>query len=255
MSEQKMFPTEVIELPSKGRLYPENSPLKNGKVELKFMTAKEEDILTSTNLIQKGIVLDKLFESLIVSKGVSPDDLLTGDLNSVMVAARILGYGKEYNVSVTCPKCKKEQEFSYDLTDLTEIEGASDIKQNASGHFEITLPVSKKIVTFKVLTRGEEKKMQAEIDGMKKINKDMAKDNTTFLRYIITSADGESEKSKIAAFVENLLVRDAKFIRQEYNRAMPNVDFDINLVCDSCNELSEMRLPIGVNFFWPDAQI
>jgi hypothetical protein len=255
MSEQKLFPTETIDLPSKGKLYPENSPLRSGKIELKFMTAKEEDILTSTNLIQKGIVLDRLFESLIVSKGVKPDDVLTGDLNAVMVAARILGYGKDYNVKVTCNKCNTEQEIDFDLSDLGESEGATDIKRNDNGEFELQLPASKSIVTFKILTRGDEKKMQAEIEGMKKLNKDMGKDNTTFLRWIVTSVNGDTDKFKISTFVENLLVKDAKFLRQEYSRAMPNIDFEFDLICESCSTSSKTRLPIGVNFFWPDSAV
>ena len=74
--EQKFnFPTEVIELPSKGLLYPKSSPLSKGTVELKYMSAKEEDILTNQNYLQKGTVIDKLLESLIVDKEISYSEL------------------------------------------------------------------------------------------------------------------------------------------------------------------------------------
>lgn len=255
MAEEKMFPTEVIDLPSKGLLYPEKSPLRSGQIELKYMTAKEEDILTSTNLIQKGVVLDKLFESIIVTQGVKPKDILTGDLNAVMVAARILGYGKDYSVSVECPKCGETQETNCDLSELKDTEGAADITRTEKGEFEIVLPASKKVITFRVLTRGLEKDMQAESEALKKLNKDMNKDSTTFLRYIITSVDGETDKAKMFSFIENMLVKDSKFLREEYKRAMPNVTFEFDLVCDTCEEVSTVRLPIGTNFFWPDSGV
>lgn len=256
MSEQEnKFPSEVIDLPSKGRLYPPSSPLHSGKIDLKYMTAKEEDILTSTNLIKKGMVLDRLFESLILTKGVKPGDILTGDLNAVMVAARILGYGKEYQIKTKCGSCNNEQETSIDLTLLEETEGAADLTVNEKGHFEVTLPVSKKNITFKMLTRSDELGVQAEIDGMKKINNTVSKENTTFLRWIITSVEGETERMKIAQFVDSLLVKDAIFLRKEYKRAMPNVNFEYEFSCESCGHSARERLPIGVNFFWPDSSL
>ena len=100
------FPTEMVDLPSKGYFYADGHPLSSGKVEVKYMTAKEEDILTSQNLIQQGSVIDKLLESLIVDKSIKLDDMLIGDKNAIMVAARILGYGKDY-------------EFTYDGVEQT----------------------------------------------------------------------------------------------------------------------------------------
>jgi hypothetical protein len=90
------FPTEEIELPSKGLVYPNDNPLSSGKVEMKYMTAKEEDILTNQAYIRKGTVLDKLLKSLIIDKKINIDDLIVGDKNSLLIASRILGYGKEY---------------------------------------------------------------------------------------------------------------------------------------------------------------
>ena len=116
------FPTEIIELPSEGFFYPEGSPLASGKLEMKYMTAKEEDILTSQNLIKKGVVLDKVLESLIVTPGVSPDDILIGDRNAVFVAARILAYGPKYEAKISCPKCGAEMDAVIDLTSMTNKE-------------------------------------------------------------------------------------------------------------------------------------
>lgn len=255
MTEEKKFPTEVIDLPSKGALYPQGHPLKSGQIELKYMTAKEEDILTSTNLIQKGIVLDKLFESLIITPNVKVNDILAGDLNAIMVASRILGYGREYTVEVECPECGLEQEASCDLTLLEETEGAADIERTDSGDFVVMLPASKKKVVFGVLTRGQELDMQKEIEALRKLNKNINRDTTTFLRYILKSVDGESDKMKLVSIVENMLVKDSKFLREEYKRAMPNVNFEFELTCDGCGDTSTVRLPIGTKFFWPDSGV
>ena len=146
------FPTEVIDLPSKGKFYPTGHPLASGQVELKYMTAKEEDILTSTNLIQKGVVLDKLMDSLIVTKNVTHEDFLLGDLNAVMVASRILGYGKEYPLNVTCPKCNTTSEHNVDLSQLE----TKDIPEN---DLTFKLPVSGKTIKVRLLSRKIEKEI------------------------------------------------------------------------------------------------
>ncbi len=250
-----LYPVETIDLPSKGMFYAEGSPLRSGQIELKYMTAKEEDILTSTNLIQKGIVLDKLMDSLIVTKGVKSSDLLIGDLNAVMVAARILGYGKDYTVDVQCPVCGQTVEQKIDLTSLkTENEPTTETKKE----FTIVLPVSKAEVTLKLMTRGDELDIEKEAKALKKANGDVESDATGRLRAMISAVNGDTSKGKIWTFVENMLVRDARFLREEYRKNIPDVDFKIQIECDCSNESEKektMRLPIGVNFFWPDARV
>lgn len=258
MSEQQVtttpspYPSEVIDLPSKGYFYPEGSPLRSGQIDIKYMTAKEEDILTSTNLIQKGIVLDKLMDSLIVTKGVKSSDLLIGDLNAVMVATRILGYGKDYTVDISCPKCGKESEQKIDLTQLkTENEPTS----TTLSEFSIVLPISKAEVTLRLLTRGDELNIDKEIKALKKANSDVESDSTARLRAMIVAVNGDKSKSTIWAFVENLLVRDARYLREQYRTHIPDVDFNVAIDCDCDDELKTVRLPIGANFFWPDARV
>ena len=97
------FPTEVLSLPSQGLLYPEDSPLRSGTIDVKYMTAKEEDILTSTNLIEQGVVITKLLESVIANQKLTLDDMLIGDKNALMVGTRILGYGKDYRITLVDP--------------------------------------------------------------------------------------------------------------------------------------------------------
>jgi hypothetical protein len=250
---ENLFPTEVIDLPSKGVFYAEGSPLRSGQIEIKYMTAKEEDILTSTNLIQKGVVLDKLMDSLIVTKGVKSSDLLIGDLNAVMVATRILGYGKDYSVGMTCPKCGKTIEETVDLTTL-KTENEPD--GNSPTEIKIVLPVSKAEVTLKLLTRGDELAIEKETKALKKANSEIESDTTARLRAMISSVNGETNKGKIWTFVENLLVKDTRFLREQYRQLIPDVDFNVNVDCDSCgSDNLSVRLPIGINFFWPDAGV
>lgn len=241
------FPTEQIDLPSGGKLYPEGSPLRSGKVDVKYMTAKEEDILTSTNLIQKGTVLDKLMESLIVTPGVKPDDFLTGDINAVMVAARILAYGKEYPIEVMCGGCGTKFTHPVDLSTLNTI---SPSNVSESGEYTATLPTGV-VVTFRLLTRGDEKQIRDEVTSMKKIT-NIDSDTTTRLKYIITSVNGNREKKTVREFVDAMIIRDVRAFREEIRKVSPDVDFNLTIGCTVCENDIKVRMPIGANFFWPD---
>ena len=243
------FPTEVIDLPSKGKFYPEGSPLRSGQLELKYMTAKEEDILTSQNLIKKGIVLDKLVDSLIVTKGVSHEDLLLGDLNAVMVASRILGYGKEYPVTATCAKCGVSGDHTVDLTQLE----TKDIPEDAS--LELVLPVSKKKLKLRLLTRKTEKDIEAELESIKKIGMQVEPETTTRMRYLIAEVDGSTNPKDIRDTIENMLVADTRALREFYRTVTPDVKFETAYVCANCGEASTLPISIGLNFFWPDARV
>jgi len=242
MSEFKL-PTEVIELPSKGLLYPEGSELAKGTVEMKYMTAKEEDILTNQSYIQKGIVLDKLMKSLIVSK-INYDDLLIGDKNAIMVAARILGYGKEYSFSVL------GEDHTVDLSTLDNKPLKEELFKDGKNNFEFTLPHSGNHVTFKLLTHKDEQDINRELEGLKKINKDNSPELTTRLKYLITSVEGKTEKKDIREFVDNyLLARDSRALREYVKEIQPDVD--LTFFPDGSND--RVNIPIGVSFFWPDA--
>ena len=150
MAEVK-FPTEVVDLPSQGLLYPKDSPLSSGTIEIKYMTAREEDILTSANLIKQGVVVEKLLESLIVDKSIKVDDLLIGDKNSVLIAARILAYGKEYEIEFS------GQKMVVDLTQLKDKKLDESLVSNGVNEFEFELPATKRKLTFKMLTSGDER--------------------------------------------------------------------------------------------------
>jgi len=245
MESKFKLPTETIELPSKGLLYPEGHPLASGTIEMKYMTAREEDILTNQNYIRQGTVIDKLLQSLIVSD-VPYDDILIGDKNAIMIAARILSYGKDYDFAF------ENAMQTVDLSSFSNKEIDESIYTRGENDFELTLPHTDNVITFKLLTHGDEKKIDQEIKGLQKINKDNITEATTRLKYIITSINGSREKKDIREFVDyGLLARDARAIREEYNRVSPDIDLKFNYV-DSQGVEQEATLPIGVTFFWPE---
>ena len=249
MEQKHQFPTEEVTLPSKGLLYPKESPLSKGSIEIKYMTAKEEDILTNQNYIQKGTVIDKLLQSLIVTP-IDYNDLLTGDKNAILIAARILGYGKDYDFKYN------EKEASVDLSELEDKLIDENLVKEGKNEFEYQLPFSKKQITFKLLTQADDTKIQSELKGLKKINKNSNPENTTRLKHTILSVEGDYEVKTIREFVDNqLLARDARELRKYINLVSPDVDLTVDLTLEDGEVVENITLPIGVNFFWPDVEL
>ncbi len=239
------FPTEMVDLPSKGYFYADGHPLSSGKVEVKYMTAKEEDILTSQNLIQQGLVIDKLLESLIVDKSVKLDDMLIGDKNAIMVAARVLGYGKDYQFEYD------GIEQSVDLSILEPVELDFSKFTKGRNEFNFKLPNSEREVVFKLLNGGDEKEIDSEIKAKQKISKEQSSELTTRLKIMILSVDGKSEKSHINNFVDNeFLSRDSLAFRQYLSSITPDVNMTTKVV-DSTGKESEVTIPVTLRFFWP----
>ena len=241
------FPTEIVNLPSKGLLYPEDSPLAEGQIEMKYMTAKEEDILTNQNYIRQGIVIDKLLQSLIVSK-INYNDLLIGDKDAILIASRVLGYGKDYSFKFG------NEDVTVDLTTLKDKElDESLILEPRKNEFKFTLPHSNNEITFKLLTQKDETNIEKELEGLKKINKNDNKDLTTRMKFMILSVNGDYEKTTINQFVDNaFLARDARAFREYYNTVNPGID--TNITYEFIEGIEEdLQIPINMNFFWPDA--
>ena len=249
MSENQ-FPSEVIDLPSEGKVYSKDSPLANGKLELKYMTAKEEDILTSANLIRKGLVLDKLLDQLILTKGIKSDDLILGDKNAIMVAARVLAYGPEYTCEVTHPDTGVTKKVTINLADCPFKHLPDDIKYD-KGTFEVELPISKAKVECKFLTGIDEKSISKDIKASKKVT-EIVPELTTRLRYSIKSIDGDSSPSIVNNFVHNMLAKDSLFLRQEMKRITP--DIILKQEVEIGGDTVEVDIPMTVNFFWPSAE-
>lgn len=237
------LPTETIELPSKGLIYPEGNPLSSGTIEMKYMTAKEEDILTNQAYIQNGTVIDRLLKSLIVSE-INFDDLIVGDKNAIMVAARVLGYGKDYTFKY------RGETYTIDLSliDPKPIDESLFIK--GVNRFSFTMPSTDTVVEFKILTHADEKKIAQEVQNLKKINPEASPEASTRLKYMILSVDGSSEMKDVRNYVDNyLLARDAREFREYVISFQPDVD----LTFFPERTESRVNIPIGLNFFWPDA--
>lgn len=246
-------PTEVISLPSKGRFYPEGHPLRSGQIEMKYMTAKEEDILASQNLIKQGVVIDKLLQSLIVTK-INYNDLLTVDKNAIFIAARILAYGEDYEVEITCPACGEKEKHIINLQQFEEKDINWEGFEDGSPTHKFTLPACKKELTLKMLTHGDEKK----IEELAKANKKKARmsgvdrELTSRLKQVIVAVDEHDDQAYINKFVDNMLSRDSLALRKHLKEATPDVDTTIYYECGSCGkEVTNMQLPIDVGFFWP----
>lgn len=243
MSENKLkIPTEIVELPSQGLIYPESSPLSSGTIEMKYMTAREEDILTNQNYINKGIVLDELVKSLIVSD-VKYEDLVVGDKNAILVASRILGYGKDYSFTWG------GEEYNIDLTTIENKPLKTELFKKGVNEFNFTLPSTNIVVTFKLLTGEDEKNINAELEGLKKINKNTSAELSTRLKYIITSVNGNRENKDIRQFVDTqFLARDSRALREYIKEVQPDVD--LTFFPEGSNE--KVSIPVGLSFFWPD---
>ena len=245
MESKFKLPTETVELPSRGLMYPKGSVLASGKIEMKYMTAREEDILTNQNYIQNGTVIDRLLKSLIVSD-INYDNILVGDKNAIMVAARILSYGKDYKVSYG------GEVHTVDLSLIDNKPIDESLYQGPETEFSFTLPATEIEIKFKLLTHGMEKKVENEIRGLKKIQKDNAPESTIRLKHMITEVDGSRDRKDVRDFVDNyFLARDARAFREYYNSIQPDVDMDVTLEVNGEEEVVD--LPITLNFFWPDA--
>ena len=248
MSEYK-FPTEVIDLPSEGKVYIKDSPLSSGKLELKYMTTREEDILMSENLIKKGIVIDKLLDSLIITKGVKQDDLILGDKNAVLVASRILAYGPEYTVEVTNPNDVDEKvEHTFDLSKcpFKELSKEVDYSDNS---FDFTTPVGKNKLKFKILTGADETLIEKDIKQSSKFG--VSSDISTRLRYTVIEVDGDTKSSTISEFTQNLLARDSVALRGYIRDIAP--DIDLTSEVEIGGETVSVSIPLTVEFFWPSS--
>ena len=245
------FPTEIVELPSKGKLYPTGHPLKNGTIEMKYMTAKEEDILTNQSFIKNGVVLDKLFKALIVTP-CEYNDLLLCDKNAIMVAARILGYGKDYPIKSTNPETGEEIEHTVDLTKLQDKEIDWNLIKDGINEFTVDLPAAKIPIKVKILSQRDQTRMDAELKGLAKLKKNAQV--STMMKYVIIDIDGETDNAKIRKHVDTkLLAIDSRAIRKFLKTITPEIDLTVDVPDGESGNTFRTPINIGLDFFWPDS--
>ena len=245
------IPTEEIELPSQGRYYPQGHALSTGKIALRYPTAKDEDVLTSRNLIQKGTVIDVFLQSLVADKTINLDDMLLGDKNALVIASRIMAYGKDYPVDVPCPSCKAMNNEVIDISELQpkQIENLEKIDSN---RFDITLPASKANIVFKVLNQRDDKEVDSILKQTKKsLSTLTSPEITTRLASAIISVNGNEDRLEIKRFVNQMLTLDSKALRDEIGRVSPDIEMNFLFQCQECGHEERMSMPLGINFFWP----
>ena len=247
-------PTEFVDLPSQGRFYTGDSPLAGvDSVEIRHMTAKEEDILTSEALLRKGLALDRMLQSLLIDKTVDLDDFLIGDKNALVVAARITGFGSDYVTQVSCPSCTRVNETSFDLEELNLYYADTvpdEVETTDSGTFTFTLPTTGVTVEVCLLTSGEEKRLSASVEKKKKLNLPDSR-STDLLKAVITSLNGVTDLSMIARFVDLMPARDSRHLRQVYEILKPDVDMSHEFTCEACSYGGKVVMPLTAEFFWP----
>jgi|TARA_B100000131_G_scaffold317999_1_gene361036 hypothetical protein len=249
---QYAFPTEVLSLPSKGLLYPKDSPLSKGTIDVKYMTAKEEDILTSQNLIQQGVVIDRLLDSIIATEGVKLGDLLIGDKNAIMIGTRVLGYGKDYPVTLTDPDTGDSVETEIDLTKLKNTKFDESVFKGEN-KFSFTLPNSKKVIEFKLLTHSDEETIDKLIQSYEKVTNvtGVSNEMTLRLKHQILSVDGVTDQKEIDNFVDNqFLALDTREFRKYVSKIQPDVDVSINYT-SKVGKQHKIPIALGIDFFWP----
>lgn len=246
-------PTEFVDLPTGGRFYPEGHPLQ-GKdtLEIRYMTAKDEDILTSKTLLKKGVAVDRMLQNILVDKSINVDELFIGDKNALVVAARVSGYGPEYKTNVTCPACGASAVHTFDLSDIpVKTSELEEVTITDKGTFTLQLPRTKVNVECRLLTGKDERNMSAAAEKRKKHNLPEAP-LTQLLKTIIVSLNGETESEVIEEFIGKMPAMDSKYLRAAYEKVVPNVDMKHLYSCDSCGTDTTLDIPFSVSFFWPD---
>jgi rRNA maturation protein Nop10 len=253
-SQKTTLPTITVNLPSKGLFYAENSPLANGTIEIYQVTAKHEDILSNSNLLKKGTVLDEFLKALIATPNVTINDLLIGDKNALFVAARKSAYGEIYTTKVKCPDCGVESAVDINLDNIVEKNIDTSNLVKGEKKFTFLLPSSGKTVTFGLLTHKDESDIDQELKALNKLgNGATSPEITTRLKYTIKSIEGDSDKSKIKNFVDSQLsAKDSLALRRFIRENTPDLDMTFEFTCPSCGHQARVAIPLGANFFWPN---
>jgi len=249
------IPVETVPLPSTGKIYPQNSPLYlQETLDISGMTAREEDILTSTALIKKGKVITRLIQSCLVDKSIDVDNMIAGDRNALMIAIRITGYGSDYRVDMTCPECDAKSKPEFNLANLP-IKPLS-IEPNALGMnlFDYRLPMTEKVVTFKYLNGHDESEINIINERKKKQGFNVESSITDKLLHSIVAIDGDDNKAKINQFIRYMPARDSLALRRHMDKNEPGVEMVAEFTCNACGNVEETGLPLGPSFFWPDTE-
>jgi len=251
---QFVTPTEFVELPTKGKYYPEGHPLHGEEViEIRYMTARDEDILSSRALLKKGIAIDRFLQNILVNKQIRVDDLYVGDKNAIIIASRINGYGNEYATRVTCPVCGSAGEYSFNLEEakVSFVEEKDSKNEHVGdGQFLVTLPKMNVTVTVRLLTGADERKM-LQVQERARKQKLPEQTLTTQFKMFIVAVNGDADRQVIHSLIQNMPASDSRHLRDVYKDLAPNVDLTQWYDCEVCGNEEEMEVPFTTDFFWP----
>jgi hypothetical protein len=243
-----VVPTEFVELPSRGEFYAKDHPLHGQtSIEIRYMTAKDEDILTSKTLLKQGVALERVLQGLVVDKTININDLLIGDKNAIVVAARVSAYGPEYETKVSCPACALSEVGFIEQTGLEDL----GITKNDDMTFSILLPVTKVEATVKLMTGQDENRLASIRGSKKKLSKDAEFSMTDQFKQFVVSVNGVEDRAQISSFIDNMPANDSRFLRLAYKKVVPNIDLQQYFECNSCGFEQEMEVPFTTDFFWP----
>ena len=248
-------PTQFVDLPSQGKFYPAGHPLHNQEtIEIRFMTAKDEDILTSRSLLKKGIAIDRLIKNLIVDEKINPSTLLVGDRYAIIVAARASAYGHVYDTKVSCPSCGDNSDHRFNLLEPNIYDGSDTedytIRRTDTGNFTIQLPYTKLVVEVRMLTGSDEIEMVKEIQKQSKNKTDISMSDQ-MMRYIV-AVNGYNEVNVINHVVKNITATESRYLRNAYKALSPDLKISGDFECPSCGFEQDLEVPFGADFFWPD---
>lgn len=244
--EELTTPYDILELPSQGILYSN----KKSSVKVEYLTALDETILTSPNIIANNKVIDTLLERKIKDLGFDHLDLIEGDRTAIIIFLRTTGFGEEYKQLVYNPEKTEYEEGTINLSELSHKK--LTVNPDENGLFDYELPLSKKRIKFK-FTTGRDSKYIDEQDNilMKRNNNDISTRLLLKLERQVMSIDGETDKIKISNILKKIKIMDSRALRKYIEELEPGINMNVNARIQGGGSVTTF-LTFNRSFFWPE---
>jgi hypothetical protein len=235
------LPHDVVPLPSKGIFYkPKKESLKVG-----YLTANDENMLMSSNIINDGIIFN-LLKSKIYEPGFDINQMIDVDIQSVLLFIRNTSFGSEYSYTLTDPSTGRKFDASIVVEEIDVQKPIHSPDEN--GHFELFLPKSKKTIKLRLLTLGDTRELDKLVEQYPQNM--VAPIITKRLEKHIVSIDGDSDRMNIVTFVSQMPISDSKDIRKFIKDCEPKLDLTRTIVAPS-GERVTIDVTFGAEFFRP----
>jgi hypothetical protein len=242
-------PFDEILIPSKGIFY--NN--KKNSFLVKYLTGKEENILTSPTLIDSGKAVEMVMSSCILDWEDDVKDILLGDINAVIIYLRSTSYGDNIKYEHECPKCKYINDNVLTLSSL-EMKDV-EVEPDENGLFTFVLPKMKiqqeqVIIKFRPKTLGDEIKILNEVENNKKVIGDIVYDKRVEITYKnqIVSVNDNYNKNFILNVIKNMPLGDSLKFREFIEKVEPGINNLIHSNCINCGFVQKNKIPIDYNF-------